>query len=152
MRDKLNKISPITEDEVNTWIEEDTELPTVLTDIKQLEGKTITLIDTFDSYDSQTLFFTEDNHILVERKISTNIHGDHSVITSYMEDMVEIYSHYESELTDWLIITEEQEKILNKQLEDKYEVEARKMNEDRDKLEYEEYLRLKKKYEVDWKL
>jgi len=123
------------------------QLPTVLTSIEQLKGKTIKTIEV-DEYDEGEfiLYYTEDHSILVTVKNVRERFGMKEITTTYMKDIIEIYEFYEICLCDWNVITHEQKVELDKEVLDKQEIEARKINDELDKNEYAEYLRLTKKF------
>lgn len=130
-------------------------LPTVLTHVEQLEGKTIAFFNTYSSSDSyfiETLIYTEDNCILISQTNNV-IDGDNEYAkTFYFKDIVDIYEAYEEELVEWLIIIQEQADKLAKNLHEKYAKEENERKKEQEELEYETYLRLKRKFEVEYKL
>ncbi|MEK4025278.1 hypothetical protein [Sporosarcina sp. FSL W7-1283] len=119
-------------------------LPCILTDIKELEDKILILIDHDEMIESYTLYFTDDNCLLVEYKYTSRSMGVNVVKTKIMDSIEDIYEHYGDELVNWGIITRQTANRLQEELQQK---ENLIINKKQDELDYVQYLRLKKKFE-----
>lgn len=124
----------------------------VLTDLEQLEGKTIKLIEGYSTGGFDVFIVTTDKavaHLTFEPWTS---YGDTSVICNFVEDELEIYeTHgeelYDTEVIDGRDVDRYEQMIIDREDEDKakHEAEAKKIR-------LEQYLELKKEFEVEYKL
>lgn len=129
----------------------------ILSSFKELEGKTIELVDVLIEHDVLTLYLTVCGCILVEQSYTSDVSGHVVTMTSFLQDKLSIYEEYrsyekhksENRLETLGIFTEGEFVELRKQSD----ISTSRMIEDakrkaREK-EFAEYKRLKKKFEVD---
>lgn len=124
----------------------------VLTDLDQLVGKRIIFIDKHDVMDSSTLYVTEDKCVLLESKYLSSSCGVDYIEREYASTMMEIYEELDYSLVEWNIISLDEYNQLELQWKFKQEAEDNKRKESQRQLRYEDYLRLKKEFEVEYKL
>lgn len=126
---------------------------TVLRSIKQLEGKTVTLIThSRNLHDTFRLYFTKCRSILVEVLSVGHSLGESVAKVSYIKDIVEIYKEFGDKLVSLMIITQEDSIELNSRLDNWLKSENKEEYERELRLELATYARLKRKFEVDYKL
>lgn len=122
---------------------EDT-LPTVLTQIEELEGKIISLVEYSDD---EVLYYTEDNCILY---VSYDVSGyyEGSYINSSIEtNLINIYKYCTHFFMDNTILNEAQKSYIENIIQEE-KVKLLSEHEERVKfIEYEQYLKLKKQFE-----
>lgn len=119
---------------------------TILTDIKQLENKTVILIDVNSFENDLTLYYTSDHCLLVQEHLVRHGRGYSYIETKTYEDIHSIFELYEEELWGWDIISQDELKTLKKHQQEN--IHKQKLNKEREK-RYKQYLQLKKEFEVD---
>lgn len=124
----------------------------ILTSLEQLKDKRIIFIDKHDVMDTRTVFITDDNCILLESKYLSSTSGVDYIKREYASTMLEIYEELDYSLVDWNVVTRDEFKELEKQANLKQKTEDNKREESQKKTRYEDYLRLKKEFEVEYKL
>lgn len=119
---------------------------TILTDIKQLEGKMVILIDV-DSYNNDlALYYTDDHSILVQDNTVRYGAGMHYIDAKYLSTIEQIYDMFEDELADFGILSVKEVNVLAAEVKKKNELKRKDHNKQE---RYKEYLKLKEEFEME---
>lgn len=124
----------------------------VLTDLDQLIGKTIKHIEGYNSGSFEIFIVTTDKavaHLTFEEWTS---YGDTSVVCNLVEDELDIYQTHSEELYDLEIIDGRDVDRYEEMIADKEKEDKAKYDEEYRKIRFEQYLELKKEFEVEYKL
>lgn len=124
----------------------------VLTSLDQLVGKTIKHINIDDSYESNLFILTEDKAVMLLTFEPWMNDGIACVKSSPVMDELDLFMEAEPELFRYSVISDEEAEVYQRQIFEQSRIEAEETIKRNREKDYQEYLRLKKKFEVDYKL
>lgn len=97
------------------------------------------------------VILTEDNHVLAKSYSAAQQYEMEYVHEDFYDNIESLFESLDHELIGVLITEEEYEYLTNKE-EESYEIEERIRLATAEQQEYNEYLKLKEKFEVNYKL